>query len=217
MRVERRRYTMSEAALAQRRANQASASSASTGPRTPEGKSRSRLNALKFGEHAQSLGARLAYPCRTTCPDYDGCIHVDTQQVVPGDRCPEQVENILNIIGDIHEAVSGGDMTKFRDLMAIRLAGNVDILARMQEAIIEDGVLLKETIVGENSTVTRHVEHPLLHALIKLSAQLNLSPADHKLTPKSREGDGDDKKSDLGSILASAIDATGKLFRDSGK
>jgi len=76
---EKRPYTMSEAAIAQRHANLPAAAAAATGPNTPEGKAASSRNAwvhgrysainrAQFASGATSIAKMFGKPCVTTCP-----------------------------------------------------------------------------------------------------------------------------------------------------
>lgn len=210
----KRPYTLSEAALAQRRANRPAAAAASTGPITPEGKARARLNGLKFGTHTQSLAIRLSPPCQRTCPDYKTCDHVLDEEVRPGDRCPLELENIIESISAISDALDGKP-DKLNHLVAIRLGGGLDILGKMQEDILTHGTLLLETITGEKSSIERYVENPLIHSMIKLLGQMNVTPSDFKLTPKSKDGEAQ-KGNTLASMIAQSIAAGGKITMEGG-
>lgn len=216
MRVSRRLYKLSDAALAQRRAASLAARDHATGPKTAEGKDRSRLNALKTGEYATTLTVKLARPCRRTCPSFYDCLHVASATVRPGDRCPVHLDDLMDYITAVASALAeGGSPDALRQLAAIRLGGNFQILAEIQQAVLEDGAMVLEIIKDDKKTIERYKEHPLLDKLIKLVAALNLTPADWKITPKSL-GDSESagKAADAASALAEAFAAAAKAGVD---
>lgn len=118
----RRHYTMSPAALEQRRA----AAAHSTGPVTEEGKANSSKNGWKHGRHARSRVLGIGKPCRTTCRQYP-CALVDDGATQPGGDCLDKAY-FLDCINTVSTALKSGDITDLKDHVSLQLAGSLSVI-----------------------------------------------------------------------------------------
>lgn len=161
---EKRNYTMSDAAIAQRRANQPQATEASrelsTGPITEAGKAASSrngwihgrysaVNRAQFGLGASSMPKMFGKPCRTTCPYHpdnperteapcglvlDGLTHA-------GGSCLDKTVYV-HALGSLMEAMTNGDMDGMNGLLAKEMASNLQVLDSVRASIDEHGVMV---------------------------------------------------------------------------
>lgn len=171
--AERRRaYTMSEAALAQRRANAPKAlamgalAGKSTGPVTEEGKAASSRNNWKhggysaihrrhFGLGAHSVAKLFGKPCVRTCP-----VHPDN---------PNRTEAPCSLVRDgfTHEGGSCLDKTVFfhaaEALMGAMSEGNMDgmhsLLAAEVGSMLQISDKLKQLIADEPMVIIPAITH----------------------------------------------------------
>lgn len=181
MRVERRPYTMTPAALEARRAN----AQLSTGPVTEEGKNSSSRNSWKHGLYASSfITGFLGRPCKSTCDKFETCSLVSDGATAPGDTCLDK-QFVAEAFDTIITAVQSGEMEGFQGMAALEMAGGIDILRMMKESIIENGVLIKDkkldkdgNVIGEGFKL-----NPVLPEYNKMLSSLGFTPGDFNLTP----------------------------------
>ncbi len=166
--AERRKrpYTLSEAALAQRRAAQPAAVAAgtlagkSTGPTTERGKAAVSRNAWKHGRHsaanlqrfglgAASMSHIFAKPCTTTCPFHPEnaarneapCSLVLDGLTRAGASCLDKTVYV-GALDALMDAMSSGEMEGMHGVLANELASNLQILDQVRQGISEHGVMV---------------------------------------------------------------------------
>lgn len=166
--TEKRQYTMSPAAVAQRQANAPKAlamgalAGKSTGPRTEEGKANScrngwkhgrysAINRQQFGLGASSVSKLFGKPCVTTCPyhpDNPERVEAPCSLVVDGithagASCLDKTVYVL-ALQSLLDAMKGDrddSMDGMHGLLATEMAANLQIVASIRQAIAEHGVL----------------------------------------------------------------------------
>ena len=164
----RRKYTMSQKALEQRRAAQPAAVQAgtlagkSTGPITEAGKAASCRNGWKHGRYslanqqrfglgATSLAKLFGKPCVTTCP-----FHPDNPQRAEkpcglvldgltraGGSCLDKTVYV-GALDALMTALTDGDMDGMNGVLANEMASNLHILDQIRQGIAEFGVMTPE-------------------------------------------------------------------------
>ncbi len=188
-----------------------------TGPKTPEGKAASasnlaghptpeearitRFNAMKHGASAKTAMYFPARPdkyphCKTCDVDRDYC----AQQVA----CLKRSDLMLRCL----VAIESGDPTALQDLHAINQANFMAIMQDMMQALIADGVTLRNPVhdfdkeggfhigryvdpdTGEWNIVEDIKAHPLLKPMMDMISRNNLSLADLNMTPKIQVDQG---------------------------
>ena len=194
MRVKRT-YTLSPSALAQRQAAAAQPKPGMLGKR----------NAFKTGAYASSLLTRIK-PCKSTCPQYP-CALIEDGATAPGGDCLDKVE-VLATIRTIHAAIRDPKASAegFQEIAAAHIGNCIHILEMLQQSIVQDGVLLKTTKPTQWGPVIEYKLHPALIALPKMIGDLNLTPEQFLITPKSQakvEGEKEVAKT-IGEVLAEA-------------
>ena len=198
LRIKRRPYTLSEAALAQRRA-------ASSSPAHAESMKGNR-NAWKTGEHAQGFIRQIFRPCKSTCPQYP-CNLIEDGDTRPGSECLDKAEVVRNIAA-VQRAIKNGDLDDFKDIVAVRLGSILDILAKLQEDIHRDGTMIKSQKWGKDGKLLGYEikPHPSFLAIGDLYKVLNVSPSDMMITPKEiKKNNADEKTSETLATLMSKV------------
>lgn len=161
-----RKYTMSDAALEQRRANAPVANEASrdlsTGPRTEAGKAAigrnnwkhgrySAINKAQFGLGATSLQKLFGKPCLTTCPFHpdnpdrtekpcglvlDGLTHA-------GGSCLDKTVYV-HALDSLMGAMRDGEMDGMHGVLANEIASNLQIVDQVRQALVQHGVYIPQ-------------------------------------------------------------------------
>jgi hypothetical protein len=182
----RRRYTMSEAALAQRRA-------ATHSPAKCDAMAGNR-NGWKHGHYAENFINKLK-PCLSTCPSYP-CSLVEGGEVEPGDDCLDKAD-IISFFRSIHSAVAKKEYDSFNELASLQIANTIKIVEMLQEDVLRDGSVVKRVRYDKDTgklISEEYVPHPSLLALPKLVADLGLNPAEFLMTPRSlKRADAEEK------------------------
>lgn len=185
----RKPYTMSEAALEQRRA----AAEKSTGPRTEEGKAIVSRNAWKHGLRSAVMRApewqrigMLMKPCVTTCARYP-CELVTTERTRAGGDCLDKtvyVEAFDAIISALHS----GNAEHGYGMLAAQLAQAIDMLQSLRTKIAEDGFVVEVPMVDKNGARIgeRYEPHPVLPHYIKMLDTLGINFAELMMTPRAQ-------------------------------
>lgn len=174
MRIKRR-YTLSAAALEQRRA-------ASKQPKDMAGL----RNNYKTGQYAKTFLTRIK-PCLSTCKKYP-CDLVEDGATAPGGDCLDVAE-LLHIIRSVHRAIMDPEkgMDQFKEISAASIGNSIKILEMLQEDILRDGTVIRTTHVdGKGNTIQEVKPHPSLFSLPKMIAELNLTPDKYLLTPQAK-------------------------------
>jgi len=175
----KRRYTLSDKALEQRRA-------AGNSPRKGEAM-RGNKNAWKHGQYAQGFVDSFIKPCKSTCPRYP-CSIVEHNETRPGDACLDKSQ-ILTTFKAIQSAVKDKKYDDINEIAALKVAGAMQVIDMLIEDIIRDGPLIREEIFGKEgeSLGFKMKGHPLLDSLPKMLANMGLTLHDMYITPKAVE------------------------------
>jgi len=227
----KRPYTMSPAALEQRRANLPAAAAAATGPITIEGKAASSrngwqhgrysaVNLAQFGLGATSMAKMFGKPCVTTCPFHpdnpnraeapcslvlDGLTHA-------GGSCLDKTVYV-HALDALMRVFADGDMDSMHGMLATEMAGNMQLLRQIREDIAERGLLIPIPAITKEGVVVRDADgtmivadlkpNPMLSHLIKFNESLGINFAELMATPRAREKlkDNDDAADGLQSLL----------------
>ncbi len=190
----KRRYTLSERALEQRR----------KAAQAPKPGMKGKRNAWKHGQYSTSMLTRIK-PCLSTCLKYP-CRLVDEGATEPGKDCLD-AEELLHIIHTVHDALSDPENTDgFREIAAVNMGNSIRILEMLQEDILRDGSTVKSTKPGKFGDVVEYKPHPALLALPKLIHDLNMTPEQFMITPKAKlkQKNEDDAVQGLTEILKTA-------------
>lgn len=210
----RKPYTMTPAALAQRRANIPAASAAATGPRTPEGKAAVSRNAWKhggasainrahFGLGATHIAKLFGKPCVTTCPFHPDnptrteapCSLVLDGLTRAGGSCLDKTVYV-RALDSLMCVFETGDMDGMNGLLATELASNLQLLQNIRENIAEHGVMVPQyattrdgqpILVDGKPMILDFKANPILAHLIKFSESLGLNFGELMATPRARE------------------------------
>lgn len=204
--VKRRKYTLSEEALSARREN----AKKSTGPKTPEGKDAASKNSWKHGTYAKSFFRKYSKTCKTTCEFYP-CELIEDGKTQPGAECLDK-EHIYEAWNAILKGVMNQEFSEFNAIAALDTAKNMQVLRELQEAVLEDGVVvLSEKIDKDGNVIGKELKpHPALLVLPKLTEILGFTPKDLMVTPKEivkagREEEGAKTLADLMSSVGNAL------------
>lgn len=183
MRVKRR-YTMSPAAIQQRK----------NAGRQPKPTTEGNRNAWKHGRHAASFVNRIK-PCKSTCNKYP-CDLVAEGATKAGSDCLDVAE-MLNIIKAVHQVInSPKDSAAFNDISSVIIGNSLHILEMMQEDIMRDGTVIKsmKTDKKGNVVATEYKPHPCLGILPKMISDLNMTPENFMITPKAQDKSHNEKE-----------------------
>lgn len=228
---DKRPYTMSPAALEQRRANLPAAAAASTGPITDEGKAASSRNAwihgrysainrAQFGQGATSIAKLFGKPCVTTCPFHpdnpdrteNPCSLVLDGLTRAGGSCLDKTVYV-HALDSLMRAFTDGDMDGMHGLLAAEMASNMQILQQIRSEIAEKGLMIgvpfvtKEGVVVSDGNgtplIAEYKTNPILGHLIKFNESLGINFAELMATPRAREKlkDDDEAADGLQSLL----------------
>ena len=166
---------------------------------TPEEAQITRFNAMTHGATAKVARHFPARPGKyEIC---DGCEHLNDETCVEYKGCLKRAE--INLRYQI--AFSSNNPTALMDLHADRTAALHAIIDEMIYIIAKDGTRLKapemyydkegschvfkyfDEDLGEEVTVTKYTEHPLLKRLFDAIGKIGLSMVDMGMTPKGQE------------------------------
>lgn len=170
-----RRYTMTEAGRRQRK----------TAANSPE-KAKAMMgnkNAWKTGQFAQGFVRQLFRPCLSSCPNYP-CELIDDGEAALGHDCPDKAEFVKGLSA-IQKAMRSGDLTDLREIAALRIAGNIELLGQIQQELIATrGIVMSEKIDKEGRVIGYEMKpHPLYLVLPKLTEVTKMTSADFLMTP----------------------------------
>lgn len=203
---KKREYTMSEAALEQRREASKKGAEAATGPRTEEGKAVSSRNNWKHGLYSavnnQGLGwlelsavKAFGRPCRKTCMKYPCSLVQDGVTDAGGDCYDKTV--YVEAFNSIIVSLQDGNHDNTHAMLAAQMAGAIDLLQQIREEIGEQGIVRLVPFVDkeggvvldpEGNVVGKYVANPALPQYIKLLDTLGINLPELMATPKAIEG-----------------------------
>lgn len=170
----KRRYTMSEAALEQRR----------NAAQQPKPGMEGKRNAWRHGMYATSFLTRQK-PCKSTCTKYP-CSLIEEGRTEPGGDCLDAAE-LLDLVHAVHDAIKDPkNADRFREVAALNIANSIRIVEMLQEDIQRDGTIVKSTKMTKYGQQVEYKPHPALLALPKLIQDLGLSPDQFMMTPKAQ-------------------------------
>jgi len=183
LKVKRRPYTLSEAALEARRKN----AQKSTGPKTEEGKAASSRNGWKHGQYARRRVLGMGKPCRTTCVKYP-CSLVNDGDVRPGADCLDK-EYFLTTLAALSKALEQGELSDLKSVVTLQLGGTLQVIEELQASILENGVYMKSEKLNKNGEVIGFElkPNPSLLPLSNLLKAAGLTMPDFMITPAAVE------------------------------
>jgi hypothetical protein len=191
----KRPYTLSDAALKQRR-------KAARG---------SKVNHWKHGRTAKSFLNRVR-PCHKTCPQYP-CEIVADGGTQPGGVCLDKAAVIYGYQAVVR-AINEKDYKDFHEIAAFTIAESLHTVNMLREDIVRDGTMLKREKYNTNGGVMGYeiVPHPSLLALPKMIADLGITPSEFLITPRSVSRSGSEEKG--AKTLADIMSSIGRKNRD---
>lgn len=174
--IRPRKYTMSEAARKQRR-------DAADSPAKSEAM-KGNANAWKTGEFAKSRIRQIFRPCKSTCPQYP-CELIEDGETVAGSVCLDKKEFVKNLVA-LQKAMQTGDLTDYKDLAALQIAGGHEVVSMLIDDIVTLGTLVKSEKWNKDGDHLGYEikNNPSLLPLAKLLEVLNVSPAEMMITPR---------------------------------
>lgn len=181
-----RKYTITPEVIEQRR----------NAGKAPKGDAVAR-NSWKHGRYSKNKLLAMIPPCRTTCRDHP-CSLVDEGKTKPGGDCLDKQE-VIQVFASIMTAIKNrkeGDQEGFEAELGLLNASNLMIYRKIQQAITEDGVMLRDADINkEGEVIGYHLKpHPLILSLIKMSGEMGITPRDLGITPKERARNKSDEK-----------------------
>jgi len=177
----KRKYTMSEAALRQRR----------EAARQPKPGMKGIRNNYKHGLYAKNFANKIK-PCKSTCQHYP-CELVSDGHTRPGGDCLDKVE-LLQAFRAIHDAVRKKELAGFQEIAALQVSNNLRIIEMLQEDILRDGTIVRRETPTREGLKVEYVPHPSLQVLPKLIADLGITPAELLITPRAmKKADADEE------------------------
>lgn len=229
MSKEKRSYTMTEAALEQRRAASKLGAAAATGPKTPEGKAISSRNGWKTGEYSRISRApewmRLALgskgrPCLSTCAKFP-CSLVDDGLTQAGGDCLDK-RVFVDAFESIIMTLQSGDHQYAHGLMASQIASAVQMLQDLRDSINDDcpAVVPKYAISKEGTViqvdgkpvVVGYVMHPAYFEFTNLFRALGINFPELMATPKAaaKLNDQEDAADAITNLFSHVLSRAGK-------
>lgn len=169
----KRKYTMSEAAIEQRRK---AGIACRKNPLSP---------AWKHGRHAKNWITGAIRPCKSTCAQYP-CALITEGDAKPGGPCLDKAA-VIETYSAIINAIKHKKFDDYQEIASLSIAQSIQTLNMLLEDIIRDGTTIKrEKFDGKGNIIgTEYVHHPALNALPKLIADLGMTPGEMMITPKA--------------------------------
>lgn len=196
----KRHYTMSPAAVNQRRDRRSKGGKASA-------KKHPNKN-WKHGKYAAS-SVNAIKRCISTCEKYP-CELIEANKVKPGDACLDMVF-VLQTFEAINKAVKNKDYEDFNEIASLNISQSMEILRMCQEDIIRDGTIVKsEKIDKDGNVIGFEIKpHPSMLVLPKLIAELGMTPQEIMITERQRAKQGSEEEGMK--TIADLIGSVGKL------
>ena len=203
LKVKKRSYTLSPAALEARRNN----AQLSTGPKTEEGKKASARNSWRHGMYAESRILGLGKPCKSTCPKFP-CSLVDEGAVEPGGDCSDK-EHLVKACKAIEKALKDGSLDDLKDITTLHMAETLQVIGDLQGAILEFGPYMKSEKMDKDGKVIGYElkPNPALLPLSNLIKAFGLTMPEFMITPAAVERKKSDDK---------AVETIADIFRGAG-
>lgn len=198
-----KRYTLSEAALAQRRSAAHTSKKKNYHPNSAR-------NSYKHGRYARDFLSKIK-PCFSTCKKFP-CELVSDGSTKPGGDCLDKQE-IFGFYRAVHEALANKKYEDWNDLAAAQIAHTVKVLDMLLEDIMRDGTIVKrEKYDANGNLIIDYVPHPSLMTLPKLIADLGMTPAEFMITPRAlaRKEKDDDEEKGLAALMSRLGEAMSK-------
>lgn len=180
---------LSDAQLQQRR----DAAAKSTGPRTEDGKAASSRNNWKTGEYSAITKMDLwqrtmlqvhGKPCQSTCEQYP-CSLVDEGLTIPGDDCKDKTV-FVQAFDSIMATLATGDVQHAHGLIGAQMAGAMEILQKLREAIVKQPIAYKPLVNKAGDVVGEiPIANPVLSQYVKLLGELGINLPEAMATPKA--------------------------------
>lgn len=186
---ERRKYTVTPEARAQRRA-------AARAPRKrgPAAAAQSRGAAWKTGEHAATALAQAFHPCkRSICPMTDpaekGNCSVKREADSRGlgvDRCPLPLVVNAELRETYVKAIRTGEFEGLSEFVGTLLAGMGETAAQELGRVMTEGLSVEFDIFGpDGATATGVKANPRAEPLLKMLEMLGATASQQAITPKA--------------------------------
>ena len=198
LRIKRRPYAMTEAALRQRQ-------DAANSPAKAEAM-KGNQNAWKTGEYARGFIRQIFRPCKSTCSRYP-CQLIEDGNTVPGESCLDK-EEFTRALFAMETAVKSGKADSIKDLAALRIAGVWEVVRMLTEDILTDNTVVKsQKIDKEGNVIGFEVKpHPSLLALAKLVEVSGLTAPEWMVTPRQiAKNDTDEKTNETLATLMGKV------------
>ena len=167
---------------------------AATGPQTPEGKRRSRLNSYQHGAYAQ-IPILLAPALTGKYLECETCQYAAPCSEEKWQYCPVQVEPMMKFLMAYEE----GNINDLRDLAAMCQGHLFNILRMAFQQVYKKGIMSEKTIresvnrQGEKVTMIEWQSNPILNRIPELMQQLGFSADQQMMTPKVESDDANIK------------------------
>lgn len=207
LRIPRHSYTMTEAALRQRK------QAAQSGKKADA--MRGNKNSWKHGKYAKGFIERFIRPCKSSCKQYP-CELIGSGEAKPGGACLDKTE-ILTTFAAIKKALTEKSnperYSDINEIIAMKTAGAMQVVEMLLEDILTDNTIIKsEKIDSQGKVFGYDIKlHPSLLALPKMLQDLGITLHDLHITPKAIAKAGETEEA--GKTLADILSAAGKNLR----
>lgn len=203
LKVKKRKYTLSPAAIAARQQN----AQLSTGPRTEAGKAACSRNSWRHGLYSESRILGLGKPCKSTCPKFP-CSLVEEGAVAPGGDCSDK-EHLVKACQAIEKALKDGSLDDLKDITTLHMAETLQVIGDLQGAILEFGPYMKSEKMDKDGKVIGYElkPNPALLPLSNLIKAFGLTMPEFMITPAAVER----KKTG-----EQAVETLADIFRNAG-